>query len=551
MSRRWWMLAAVAAAGAIAACSDDAARSVRAPMPRVVARVDPAPASLCPDGGSVVRSGLDDNGNGVLDDDEVDASAVLCNDPPVAPPPPIVVRLVAEPGGGAHCELDGTAVQTGHDRNGNGVLDDDEVEYIDYLCGEALLSRITAAPPDARCPAGGVAFQAGRDRNHDGLLGDGEVEQTDVTCGDVVPRDVAITSADDAAALANIEVIAGALTVDGTAVADLTLSRLVRVNGALRITNNAALGHIALPSLQGVGGGLVLAGNGRLAAVELAQLQRAGSLTVDGTGLTDLTGLPVLTQVDGDVEIADNAALIALAAPLREIGGGLDVHGNAQLAELALPISDAVAAVRIADNPQLRSVELPAADGFLFSPFGDVAISSNPQLARVALRATGAAAITIADNPELASVIVQAAQVRGDVVVRGNGALTLELDGDPGTGFSVGGALVVSGPVAKLGAPQGVVVTGDMTLDATELSSLPGVPFVQTAGALHVINNPALTTVAPLVLAGGLDVRDNPVLTALPALRDFGASELGGDVTIADNPVLATLGALDTVIWIR
>lgn len=546
MSNMWWVLAA------IAACGDDLARNAPepAPAPRVVTRTDPATAAECPYGGSVVRSGYDRNGNGGLDDDEVAARTVLCNDPPVQPPPPIVVRLVAEPAG-ANCALGGTAVQSGHDRNGNGALDDDEVEHVDYVCGEALLTRIAGEPPGARCPAGGVAFQAGRDRNGNRVLDDDEVEQTELTCGDVVARDVAIASADDAAALANIEVIAGSLTIDGTDLAELALSRLIRVQGALRIANNAGLGRVALPSLQGVGGALALERDGRLAAIELPQLQRAGSLILDDTGLADLSGLPVLTRVDGDVQISHNAALGSATAPLRQVGGGLDVEGNAQLAGLALAVSDALGAVRIADNPHLQSVEIPTSGVFPLDSLGDAMISSNPQLAHVALGAFALGAVRVAGNAALADVTVQGDQVTGDLALSGNGPLSLEIDGDPDLGFIVVGALTVSGPVAKLDARHGVVVTGDMTLDATGLTSLSSVPFVQTAGALHLTNNPALTTVCPVVLAGGLDVRNNPALTALTALREFGASELDGDVTIADNPALATVEALDTVIWVR
>jgi hypothetical protein len=152
------------------------------PPAKLVVRVEPASVADCPFGGSVVSSGIDEDRNGVLDDDEVAKRTPLCNDPPVAAPPRAVVRLVPELRG-EHCALDGTAVQSGPDRNGNGVLDDDEVEHIEYACGEVMRTRIIAVPIGATCVAGGVAFQVGRDRDRDGVLGDGEVEQTRIECG--------------------------------------------------------------------------------------------------------------------------------------------------------------------------------------------------------------------------------------------------------------------------------------------------------------------------------------------------------------------------------
>jgi hypothetical protein len=132
----------------------------------VLVRTDPASASECPHGGSVVSSGIDDNHSQTLDAGEIRARTVVCDDAPVNPPP-IVTRLVAEPAG-EHCAQGGTAVQSGPDRTANGRLDDDEIAHVDYVCSEALLTRLAAEPAGSDCIAGGVAFLTGRDRNGDG-----------------------------------------------------------------------------------------------------------------------------------------------------------------------------------------------------------------------------------------------------------------------------------------------------------------------------------------------------------------------------------------------
>lgn len=132
----------IAGLAVIAACGDNGVERPGPPPPaKLVVRVEPASVADCPFGGSVVSSGIDENRNGVLDDDEVAKRTPLCNDPPAAATPKTVVRLLPELRG-EHCALDGTAVQSGPDRNGNGVLDDDEVEHIEYACGEVMRTQI-------------------------------------------------------------------------------------------------------------------------------------------------------------------------------------------------------------------------------------------------------------------------------------------------------------------------------------------------------------------------------------------------------------------------
>src|SRR5262245_34039753 len=181
------------------------------PLAKVVTRTDPASPTDRPSGGAGVASGLDDNGNGRLDDAEITTRATVCNEAPAQQPPPILVRLVSEPSG-AHCVAGGTAVQSGPDRNANGRLDDDEVVHTDYVCvppPPPLLTRLAAEPPGDRCAAGGVVFFAGRDRDGDGVLDDDEVESTEISCGDRVERDIDIRSFTDVNALKDVRVITG------------------------------------------------------------------------------------------------------------------------------------------------------------------------------------------------------------------------------------------------------------------------------------------------------------------------------------------------------
>src|SRR5688572_5677693 len=94
----------------LAACHDEAV------PPDVLVRSDPASAAECANGGNVVRTGADLNGDGVLDSDEVTHTTPVCRDP-IA-----VVTRVAEEPPGAQCAAGGTRIESGADRDGDGVL---------------------------------------------------------------------------------------------------------------------------------------------------------------------------------------------------------------------------------------------------------------------------------------------------------------------------------------------------------------------------------------------------------------------------------------------
>src|SRR5262245_36950509 len=121
----------------LAACSS----SVESPPPApLLARTDPASTADCPDGGTIVRSGRDIDGDGELQEREVIVRTPVCDPAPVLPPV-ITLRIVSEPAG-PHCSAGGIAVQSGPDENRNGNLDDAEVVHTDYLCRQALVTRI-------------------------------------------------------------------------------------------------------------------------------------------------------------------------------------------------------------------------------------------------------------------------------------------------------------------------------------------------------------------------------------------------------------------------
>jgi hypothetical protein len=96
----------------------------------------------CPTGGTQAQSGVDANGNGVLDLVEVTSTAYACNGATGATGAAgasghnSLMSMVAEPAG-ANCTYSGTKVNSGVDTNGNGVLDTAEVTATSYVCNGA------------------------------------------------------------------------------------------------------------------------------------------------------------------------------------------------------------------------------------------------------------------------------------------------------------------------------------------------------------------------------------------------------------------------------
>ncbi len=151
----------------------------------------------CPHGGFEIETGIDENGNGLLDDEEVDKTAKLCNGAPGEDGLMALVAMEDEPAG-ANCPAGGLRIRSGHDANRNGTLDGDEVAVTDYLCngqngpagpagpagadGRNSLVTMTPEPAGSNCASGGLRIESGLDTNGNGNLDTGEITQTGYIC---------------------------------------------------------------------------------------------------------------------------------------------------------------------------------------------------------------------------------------------------------------------------------------------------------------------------------------------------------------------------------
>ena len=158
--------------------------------PSVAAKTSAIPPgdADCPNGGILVETGIDENSNGVLDANEVDASEKVCNGAQGDAGLDALVKISDEPAGG-NCPAGGKRIDSGLDANANGVLDDAEIASTDYLCnglagndGREALVAMNPEPAGVNCPNGGLRIDSGIDVNGNGSLDPGEITQTGFVC---------------------------------------------------------------------------------------------------------------------------------------------------------------------------------------------------------------------------------------------------------------------------------------------------------------------------------------------------------------------------------
>lgn len=171
------------------AFDDEAASDFPVGLSAMVRLVDVEPGAECAEGGVRVESGVDRDQDGVLEDDEVSGTKSLVCDPADGAGAPALLARVSEEPAGALCAEGGVRVESGVDTDGDGALDVDEVEHVEVLCsgaagsdaGDGLVS-LDDEPPGAACPDGGVRIDLGLDADGDGTLDPEEIAATEYAC---------------------------------------------------------------------------------------------------------------------------------------------------------------------------------------------------------------------------------------------------------------------------------------------------------------------------------------------------------------------------------
>lgn len=136
----------------------------------------------CPNGGVVISSGIDENGNGLLDISEIDTNQTVCNG---TQGNNSLVDIVDE-AAGANCAAGGVKINSGLDIDNSGTLDQNEVTSSKYVCngsdGQTSLLAISDEPSGENCANGGQKIEQGLDLDQSNSLSPEEVELSRYIC---------------------------------------------------------------------------------------------------------------------------------------------------------------------------------------------------------------------------------------------------------------------------------------------------------------------------------------------------------------------------------
>jgi hypothetical protein len=545
----------LAAALLATACSDDAP----AEPDRLTSIDDEPPGEHCALGGLAFRSGLDHDGDGVLDEDELDYEEFSCAPVTV---PATVSRSRTEPAG-EHCPSGGTAVDIGPDRNGDGDLDDDEVASTTYAC---VLGEIWEGDADVSAMTDPVTLA--RLREATVVTGD-----LTVAGGVALPRLRTVVGAAtlrDGVDLPTLTTIGGDLDLDGTTETGIIgLPALVSVGGGLRLPRGPDLERVALPTLTSVGGGLFAVWWSDTTVLEAPVLRAIGGTLFATMAPQIAMQLPALETVGGDIDVGIDEITGASFRSLTAVGGAFALHSD-KLTHVYLPLLTTVGALRV-EAPLLLELRLPR----LTTVAGPLRVNGSKLLALdlPALVSAGSAdrvdlqGISIARNalPEVHLPALRDAP-SGIDITQGSRLLAVRLpalvdtrhlniivnpylDRIEAPKVTRLEHLNLDGPITALAFDELTTIRDVLDIDGTSLVDLRGFPRLASVHNLRLADNAQLESLdglGALRTVNALTIDDNDDLTSLEALAGVTAVRLR--LEIASNPALTALEGLHNVV---
>jgi hypothetical protein len=465
------------------------------------------PGAKCVNGGQVSHAGLDTNGDGLLQDNEITSEVYSCTE--LAP----VITRVRALTNTLLCPLKGTAVEAGADVDRDGVLDEAELQATLSLCSidtSLVRARQNPEPSGVACPLGGTKVEAGQDLNGNDVLDEAEATATAYLCqptrtydGSYVVKDAA-----DLAALQGVTRIHGSLIIQGPQLTDVALPGLAVVDGTLTIDSNAELTRVDLGRLRFVGDMLNVLDNPKLAKVALGSSSNE-RLWVESVlvlarnpALPTLSGLRSVVPRESMVLESNDALQTGTLDFVEALTVGLTVRGNPSLQGLPTPNLQTVGShVVIANNDALPNLQGLAE---LRIVGGQVEISDNDALLSLkgltSLDSVGSS-FSVVNNRQMTSTAGLAHLRHTD---------SFSVIGNP--------ALVSAGDLPQLKT----IGTAIILFDNPVLGALVNLPELQTEVALVNING-------------------NPVLTDLSGLRRLQRVER---LTVAGTELLTGLSGL-------
>lgn len=531
-------------------------------------RVDPiADGEVCANGGSAVSSGIDRNVDGILQEEEIQSAAFVCNgadgddgqngqngqdgqdgqdgqnpddpddgDPIQSIAPPSVLRIDVEPSG-ANCAAGGLAIHVGQDLDGDQTLNDNEIQQTSYVCNGSdgvdgadanPVSRdlvlVVPEPSGERCAFGGAVIQQGTDVNQDGQLQSSEVSSENLVCGgpsddgivecdanDVVAEGTfALIHPEDIDLLQGVTCLRGNLLIDNSDMTSLQgLESLEKIVGSVVISNNADLTTLnGMDHIERIAGTLLLQNNAVLQDIQaLSSLQDVGVrlAILTNPALPNVSGLAGLQELSASLEITNNTALTSLSGleNLQRARRNFFVVNNDALTD-----ADAVQSLQIVD--------------------GSIAFNANDHLDRLqfsALREVNSS-LSVQDNLRITSIeMPELRQVVVALRLRNNAALqqaAYPLLSSIGSDVEIFDNLQLQ------------------TVDCPRTLFVGRALLVQNNAQLQNLNFSALVTVGDDV-----SLRSNPRMTSLASFQSL--RSVGDDLAIRSMAGIANIDGFQSV----
>ncbi|RKG98847.1 hypothetical protein D7V97_32475 [Corallococcus sp. CA053C] len=488
-----------------------------------------APTAKCPRGGQLTRAGHDANGNGLLEDEEVTRDVQICNEPS-----PVLSRARELPRSVAPCDRGGSVVEAGADLDLDGVLDAAEIYATAYACDveptRLRLQQFQAEPGGMNCAAGGTGVAAFEDRDGDTAPDPGGFSTILHVCeaARIHDGDFVVASATDLLVLGGIDRLRGDLRIEAPSLPEAFVPTLSVIDGSLRVQGNSSLKRFGMTTLRFVGGSVEVRDNAQLEDLVLGDESRrplrvAGSLIVEeNPKLPSLEGLAAVAPTDSITLRANNA--MENPGPLPHVvtlTGSLTVQDNLRLTTLAF-----------SNLAQVHGDVYLVNNAMLGGPFGLEQLVSVDGLLQLRLNAQME---NLAPLGRLVSV----------------GALELlnNLRLPDTAGFlqlTHAGRIYIQGNAA-------MVSVGDMPLLTSVdhqfavkynpvLQRVHGLPVLRTAEAVSAVGNEALTSLSGLARLPRLSTLEVLGNAKLPTLGDFAALRELAFLNVQGNASLTSLG---------
>ena len=142
----------------------------------------------CNSGGFKIISGLDFNENGTVDANEIQDTEYICNGDDGSSGAQTLLDIIPE-AAGENCFSGGFRVVSGIDLNANNLLDENEIFTTEFICngddgqnGTSSLIKVLPESSGDYCENGGIRVESGSDLNNNGMLEEDEISAINYVC---------------------------------------------------------------------------------------------------------------------------------------------------------------------------------------------------------------------------------------------------------------------------------------------------------------------------------------------------------------------------------